>query len=237
MINITVCDDNKYDVEKICSALVKYAQKRELKFNISGYVEPAEVVSDLKQGDISDIYILDVSMPDKNGFQLAADVRNFTDAAVIIFLTSLENEAVNGYKLKALRYILKLNLERDIEEALNAAIEEISKSEKETVMIRRYNEIRRLPYSEIIFARRVSRKLSVFTNSFGELTDNRGIADFYKILNDKRFLFIERSCFVNIDYISQISGSDLVLKNGAVLKISRRSLQTVKQALIECWGM
>lgn len=237
MINITVCDDNKYDVEKICGALMEYAQKRELKFNISRYVKSAEVVSDLKQGNISDIYILDVSMPDKNGFQLAEDVRKFTDDAVIIFLTSLENEAVKGYKLKALRYILKLNLERDIEEALDAAAEEISKLEKETVMIRRYNDIRRLPYSEIIFTRRVSRKLSVFTKSYGELNDNRGITDFYEMLNDKRFLFIERSCFVNIDYISQISGADLILKNGTVLKISRRSLQTVKQELIERWGM
>lgn len=237
MINITVCDDNKRDVEKICGALSEYAQKREMKFNISSYVKPTALVSDLIQGKISDIYILDVSMPEKNGFELAEEIRKYTDDAVIIFLTSLENEAVNGYKSKALRYIIKLNFDDDIEEALDVAIKEVSEVEKEAVLIQRYNDIRRLPYREIIFARRVSRKLSVFTNSFGELTVNRGITDFHKSLDDKRFLFIERSCFVNVDYISRISGTDLILKNGTVLKISRRSVQNVKQELIERWGM
>lgn len=237
MINITVCDDNKRDVEKISGALSEYAQKREMKFNISSYVKPTALVSDLIQGKIADIYILDVSMPEKNGFELAEEIRKYTDDAVIIFLTSLENEAVNGYKSKALRYIIKLNFNDDIEEALNVAIKEVSEVEKEAVLIQRYNDIRRLPYREIIFARRVSRKISVFTNSFGELTDNRGITDFHKSLDDKRFLFIERSCFVNVDYISQISGTDLILKNGTVLEISRRSLQNVKQELIERWGM
>lgn len=237
MISITVCDDNKYDVEKIRDTLVKYAQKTNSHFKISLYSESKKVVSDLSQGKISDIYILDVLMPGKNGFELAQEVRKRSEDAVIIFLTSLENEAVNGYKSKALRYIIKLNLERDIEEAMDVAIKEVSAVEKEAVVIQRYNDICRLSYNEIIFARRVSRKLSVFTNSFGELTDNRGITDFYKSLDDKRFLFIERSCFVNVDYISRISGTDLILKNGTVLKISRRSVQNVKQELIERWGM
>lgn len=56
------------------------------------------------------------------------------------------------------------------------------------------------------------------------------------MLSDNRFLFVDRSCFVNIDYISQIKGYSLKLTDGQILPISRRSLQNVKQTLLEQWG-
>jgi len=144
--------------------------------------------------------------------------------------------ATMGYKSKALRYIIKVNMERDIEEALDSALNELSAISEKTITLHRYNDYWHISYYDIISVTRISRQLIIDTNSRGELTDGRGIKDLFNLLNDNRFLFIDRSCFVNIDYIAGINGNSLQLKNGKELPISRRSMQNVKKTLIEYWG-
>lgn len=237
MINIAVCDDSQYDLDLIKDELSKYAKKKHLEINVSYFSSPEQLMYELADGKIADIFILDVSMPGKDGFQLAEEIRKYSSTAVILFLTSHEDKAAEGYKSKALRYIIKLNLKRDIEEALDSAVYETKEVEQKVITLHKYSDFWRIPFDEIISVSRVSRQLIVTTKNHGELTDNRGIAELHKILDDKRFIFIDRSCFVNIDYISQIIGYNLKLKNGIVLPISRRSLQSVKQTLVEQWGL
>lgn len=236
MFNISICDDNKHDIEKIKASLNSFSKKNHIEFTVREFSNPKMLLYEVEDGKIPDIFILDVEMPELNGFELADKIREHTETAIIIFLTSHNELASKGYKAKALRYVIKFNLENDIHEALESAISEISHDDK-TVILHRYNDYWKLPYKDIIYVSRISRQLVITTRLLGEITDNRGIKEFYAILNDNRFLFIDRSCFVNIDYISQINGYTLKLKDGQILPISRRSLQNVKQTLLEQWGI
>ena len=237
MININICDDSQYDIEVLKNELEKYEQKKHIRFDVDAFENPEQLLYELQDNRIADIYILDVSMPDKNGFELAEEIRRYSENAVIIFLTSMENQAIMGYKSRALRYILKVNIEKDLEEALDSAVAYVKKPDEKIVTVRRYSECWRIAYRDIVCVNRVSRQLVITTASQGELTDNRGITDFYNLLDDNRFLFIDRGCFVNVDYISQLSGYEIKMKNGKSLQISRRCLQTVKKFLLEYWSL
>lgn len=237
MISVAICDDDKNDVEKIKAELISYSKKKGVNFSVSAFLKPELLEFELSEGRISDIYILDVSMPGKNGFMLADEIRKHTQTSVIMFLTSHDDLAINGYKSKALRYIIKMNLSTDIEEALDSAVTEISNADYNTLTIQKYSDIWRIPYKDIISVARISRQLLITTNSFGELYDNRGLTELYNTLNDSRFIFIDRSCFINVDYISQIVGYSLKLKNGQILSISRRAIQVVKQLMLDRWGL
>ncbi len=236
MFNVSVCDDSQFDIEKIKNCLSEFSKKEHIDFNISEFSNPEMLMYEVEDGKIADIFILDVEMPNMDGFELADKIREHTETSVIIFLTSHDEMASMGYKSKALRYVIKLNLERDIEEALESAVAEISSADDKTITLHRYNDYWRIPYKDIICVSRISRQLVITTRLLGEITDNRGIKEFFDTLEDNRFLFIDRSCFVNIDYISRINGFSLKLKDGQVLPISRRSLKNVKQTLLEQWG-
>lgn len=237
MIHIAVCDDSNYDIGLVRAEIQKYSAKRHIQTEISEFSSPGQLLYDLQDGKVADIFILDVSMPEKSGFELAEEIRKYTSTSAIIFLTSMQERATEGYKVRALRYVIKMNLSRDFEEALDCAVREVSDPDDSVVTLHRYHDYRRISYGDIIYVNRVTRQLSIVTESQGELTDNRGITEFHSLLDDERFLFIDRSCFVNVDYISQISGFDITLKNGTVLPVSRRQLQSVKQALLERWGL
>ncbi len=236
MFNIFLCDDNKYDIEKITSLIHLFSKKHTIEFNISHFSNPNLLLYDLDEGKTADIFILDVEMPEMTGFDLAEKIRKQNETAVIIFLTSHNELAYKGYKSKALRYVIKMNLEKDIEEALECAVAELRKTDTKFITLHKYNDFRNIPYKDIMYVSKISRQLVISTLSLGEITDNNGIKDFFESLNDSRFLFIDRSCFVNIDYISQIDGYTLKLKDGQELPISRRSLQIVKSTLLEYWG-
>lgn len=237
MINITICDDSEQDIELLKKEIDKYRIKNHVLLNVHEYTNPELLYYELGEGKVDDIYILDVSMPGKDGFMIADEIRKHDENAVIIFLTTLHERAIEGYKSKAIRYILKFNMIDEINEALDAAMNEIASRSDRKVTLQRYSNYWRVSYRDIIYVNRVSRQLLVFTASYGELTDNRGITEFFNCLDDNRFLFIDRSCFVNIDYISQIIGNDIKLKNGKLLPVSRRAMQTVKQKLLEYWSM
>ena len=237
MIRITVCDDSKNDIELVTKALERYCAKNHLQVSLQCFCKPELVLYELRDGTTCDLYILDVSMPGMNGFELADRIREYSTTSSIIFLTSHEEQAAEGYRSRALRFVIKLNIERDLPEALDCAVKEICRSDTGVLTLRRYNDYRRIPYSEIISVNRVTRQLVISTESYGDITDNRGIKQFFDELNDRRFIFIDRSCFVNIDYISQITGYTLRLKNGVTLPVSRRSMQGVKQILLEQWGL
>lgn len=237
MIHINICDDSQQDIDKLKAELEKYEQKRHISFEVAAFDSPEKLSYELQDNRLADIYILDVSMPRKNGFELADEIRKYTEAAVIIFLTSMENQAAMGYKSRALRYLVKVNVEKDLEEALDSAVEQLKKPDDKIITIRRYSECWRVPYRDIVCVSRLSRQLVITTDYHGELSDNRGITEFYNLLDDNRFLFIDRGCFVNVDYISQLSGHELKMKNGRVLQISRRCLQSVKKFLLEYWSL
>ena len=237
MLNVSVCDDSKFDIEKITDCLSAFSKKKHIDFNISKFSNPEMLMYEIEDGKIADIFILDVEMPKINGFELADKIREYTETSVIIFLTSHDEMALMGYKSKALRYVIKLNLERDMEEALDSAVTEMSNADDKTITLHHYNDYWRIPYKDIICVTRISRQLVITTSLLGEITDNRGIKEFFELLGDNRFLFIDRSCFVNIDYISQINGYSLKLTDGQFLPISRRALQGVKQTLTERWGL
>lgn len=236
MFNVSICDDSKYDIDKIKNALGMFSKRKHVELSISEFSNPEMLMYEIEDGKIADIFILDVEMPNMDGFELADKIREHTETSIIIFLTSHDEMASMGYKSKALRYVIKLNLERDIEEALDSAIAEISNVNDKTITLHHYNDYWRIAYKDIICVSRISRQLVITTRLLGEITDNRGIKEFFDLLEDNRFLFIDRSCFVNIDYISQINGFSLKLKDGQVLPISRRSLKNVKQTLLEQWG-
>lgn len=236
MFNVSICDDSKYDIDKIKNALGMFSKRKHVELSISEFSNPKMLMYEIEDGKIADIFILDVEMPNMDGFELADKIREHTETSIIIFLTSHDEMASMGYKSKALRYVIKLNLERDIEEALDSAIAEISNVNDKTITLHHYNDYWRIAYKDIICVTRISRQLVITTRLLGDITDNRGIKEFFDMLSDNRFLFVDRSCFVNIDYISQIKGYSLKLTDGQILPISRRSLQNVKQTLLEQWG-
>lgn len=236
MISISVCDDDKLELTEINKLVNEFLSEKHIQFEIQAFDSSINLLYELSDNRFSDIYILDVLMPGKNGFSVAEEIRKLSPNSIIIFLTSHSEFAPVGYLYEAHRYVLKLRIKEDLPEALTSAVRKLPNTDDHSVIIRRYNDVWKIPYSDIVSVTRVGRQLQILTVTQEAIQDSRGIREFFDLLNDERFLFIDRGCFINIDFASKVTGAAIKLTTGHILPISRRSMQSVKAAILHRWG-
>ena len=203
--------------------------------SITEYSDSVYLSSVIDAGDSHDVFFLDVEMPKVDGFQLADKIRNKLPAAIIVFLTSHSELAPDGYKFRALRYVSKLVLSQKLPEALEAVQKEFSALESGYLVVPHYTDALRIPYNEILYVQHILRSSQIYTLRQGIIKDNRGLKAIYSVIGDKRFIYIDRSTFVNIDFIRELKGNEIILRTGESLAISRPMLANVKETIVRMW--
>lgn len=237
MIRIALCDDNKEDMLQLHQKIIEWYREnsKNQSVSITEYSDSVYLSSVIDAGDSHDVFFLDVEMPKVDGFQLADKIRNKLPAAIIVFLTSHSELAPDGYKFRALRYVSKLVLSQKLPEALEAVQKEFSALESGYLVVPHYTDALRIPYNEILYVQHILRSSQIYTLRQGVIKDSRGLKTIYSVIGDKRFIYIDRSTFVNIDFIRELKGNEIFLRTGESLAISRPMLANVKETIIRMW--
>lgn len=237
MIRIALCDDNKEDMLQLHQKIIEWYREnnKNQSVSITEYSDSVYLSSVIDAGDSHDVFFLDVEMPKVDGFQLADKIRNKLPAAIIVFLTSHSELAPDGYKFRALRYVSKLVLSQKLPEALEAVQKEFSALESGYLVVPHYTDALRIPYNEILYVQHILRSSQIYTLRQGVIKDNRGLKTIYSVIGDKRFIYIDRSTFVNIDFIRELKGNEIILRTGESLAISRPMLANVKETIVRMW--
>lgn len=237
MIRIALCDDNKEDMLQLHQKIIEWYREnsKNQSVSITEYSDSVYLSSVIDAGDSHDVFFLDVEMPKVDGFQLADKIRNKLPAAIIVFLTSHSELAPDGYKFRALRYASKLVLSQKLPEALEAVQKEFSALESGYLVVPHYTDALRIPYNEILYVQHILRSSQIYTLRQGVIKDNRGLKTIYSVIGDKRFIYIDRSTFVNIDFIRELKGNEIILRTGESLAISRPMLANVKETIVRMW--
>ena len=238
MLRIALCDDDFDFMQELHQKLIQWYQESDNRGNISvsEFSDSNYLARTIDSGSSFDLLFIDIEMPQMNGLELAEHIRTHLPTAMIIFLTSHSEFSMEGYKFGALRYIPKLDMARQLPEALAAAQTEFTKLESRFLTVRRYSDITRVPYQEIVYVRHVLRTSQITTLNLGIIKDGRGLKEIHEQLGDERFIYIDRSTFVNLDHIRQIKGSEIILRNSEHLPISRQMLTKVKCTINRLWG-
>lgn len=238
MLRIALCDDDFNFMQELHQKIMQWYQESENGGNISisEFSDSNYLARTIDSGSSFDLLFVDIEMPQMNGLELAEHIRTHLPMAMIIFLTSHSEFSMEGYKFGALRYIPKLDMAQQLPEALAAVQTEFAKLESRFLTVRRYSDITRVPYQEIVYVRHVLRTSQITTLNLGIIKDGRGLKEIHEQLGDERFIYIDRSTFVNLDHIRQIKGSEVILRNSEHLPISRQMLTNVKSTINRLWG-
>lgn len=238
MLRIALCDDDLVFIHELHQKIVKFCQETGFDENISiaEFSDSVYLSRTISSGNSFDLFFVDIEMPQMNGLELAGHIRTHLPVALIVFLTSHSEFSLEGYKFGALRYIPKLDLARQLPEALSAAQTEFSKLERRFLTVRHYTDVMRIPYQKIVYVRHVLRISQIITLDLGTVKDSRGLKAIHEQLDDERFIYIDRSTFVNLDHVRQIKGNEIILRNTERLPVSRQLLTKVKYTINCLWG-
>ncbi len=208
-----------------------------------------EIVSECGQGKQAvaeirklkpELLFLDVQMPEFDGFDVVEALGKDLPAAVV-FVTAYDEYAVRAFEAGALDYLLKPFDNARFERALARAKERIAQKRiaprgADRIAIKDKGQIIFLDVADIDWIEAADYYVCVHVDKKSYLL-RRSMAELEKEFDANFFCRIHRSAIVNLERIRALGlnadgESEIVLKNGAKLPLSRRHRKDVQARLI-----
>lgn len=220
MYRIAIIEDDAAFAARMINDINQIAKEIGKIFDISSFGSIEDFL--LPRQDGFDIVFFDIELPGMDGMEGAKRFRLTDTDAIIIFVTSLANYAVNGYEVGALDYMVKPisynNLSLKVQKAVKKAD---NKKYKTIVFHSRKNGILKLRSDEVYYMEIQGHNLSVHTE-IGMFETTGNLSVFEEELKSHFFSRCNSCYLVNMRAISRIDDMTVYLKNGDSLAISRR---------------
>ena len=235
MLNIAVCDDDT----RYCAAIKKmvsdYCEEKSVDYQVTTFLSGNDFLLSQENVKQFQVIYLDINMKGLNGIEVAEKLRQWCKEIYIVFVTSYIDFTLEGYRVEALRYIMKdyNTLESGIVESLDVILRKMYlKSEMKEFCFR--EGIRKIPLRQIemvesnlhnlcfiIYVRSVEKKYTMAAK----------LNDIQEILPDD-FVRIHQSYLVNIRYIKEISNYQVTLSTGKILPVARSKYKNIRERFL-----
>ena len=247
MINVAVCDDEKPFLVMLKKYIENFFVKRNIEYTIECYTSGKNLIS---QGMVKaqfNIVFLDINMAEIDGIEIAKEIRKYSSEVFIVFVTAYVKYSLEGYKVDAIRYILKNNenLEESIGECLNTIIQKMNYSVPIKHFIFKECE-KDVNIERIIYVESNLHKLifHILEDSLKKYTMYETLNNLEQELSDYLFIRTHQSQLVNLKYITGLNDHSekmqgartVVLSSGEELVVPKSRYKTVKKAFVEYRG-
>lgn len=229
MLEIAICDDEKYYRNRIHTLAAEYLDSRGLNASIDLFSSGKEFLSERDNLVKYDIVFLDINMEEVDGIETAQKMCEYQSDTCIVLVTAFLNYALEGYKVGAVRYIMKDALDLQMTECMNAVLKKM--------------QIRKISFSFL------EGEKTLYTDNILYVESRRHKCVFYYLeketvtyqmygkldqveeeLSECRFLRIHKSFLVNLKHVRRISNYLAVLDCGEELPVPRLRFQKVREA-------
>ena len=228
-MNFIICDDEKIFLEELSNKIIECLEKQNIDMNIKVCNSGKKLLNICKTLSVDAIF-LDIDIPEMNGFQIAKNVRKLYPDCMIIFCSSHNELVYESFEYEPFWFLCKSDYERK----LDSVLEKVKKSKKEFV-IKFKEKIIKVRYQEIFYVEVEKHKIRLHLEK--EILEYRGnLSDIEKQFVEMGFVKINSGCIVNIEHIFKIQDSELILKNGTLLVISRSNKKNVKTIFFDYLG-
>lgn len=226
-INCAVADDSKTDREKITDALHAITRGMDHLVYISCF-------KDAKSFDYStpyDLYILDIDMPEINGFELAEQIHKRNPKAAVVFCTEYENLVYESLKLNTFFFARKSQLEKDLNTALHKYIQNFSHI-RSAYTVKNSGAVRVIPYEDILYFEVSHNDLYIHLKSGETVTERKTLKKVLEEVKGEGFLQIDKSLLVNALHVTAVKDNTVYLDSGQKMKVPQSNIRSVLNAYL-----
>ena len=135
MFRIAVVDDNLEYAQFVKKKIHEILYREKVVCDVEVFDKPMAFLCEVLEEDAFDVCFLDIEMPSMNGLELGRQLRKFGNRIIIVYLTVHEEFVRTGYEVKALDYICKKDIKRDLPVVLRRLSEESVDDRKNVYLI------------------------------------------------------------------------------------------------------
>lgn len=236
---LAICDDQQCFIDDVKQYMKAYESEKKSQFTISEYHSGEELLEEIGgKGLVQDILFLDVDMPGKKGIDVAKEIRERYQNAVICFITSYENYAYQAYETYALGYLLKPVEYVKLRDMLNRCVTMVQyqknaeEAKKHLIEVKTSNSTVFLDTDEILYVEK-RKNQCVFHLEDGELLSYMTLKQVSQLLDGEVFLKVHQGYIVNFRHIKEVKADSVCLGKNREVPVSRRNQETLRNLHID----
>lgn len=240
MLRIAIVDDEAVFRRRIGDFVERYLASKTIEYEVELYDSGREITKLGSAIRKFDIFFLDIDMKDVNGIETAKAIRKFSENAYIVFVTAYIDYSIEGYKVNAIRYVLKdsVHLEDCLTECMNAIHNKIVR--RKPVIQLHFNEgLKEISIDKVLYVESRLHKLT-----FHFIDDRNDVLTMYQTLNTieqelsgySTFIRIHQSFLVNLRHIETVNHYTVFLRTGEEMRVPKPRYGDVKKAFIKYQG-
>ncbi len=245
MITAIIIDDEPNNIDNLKSLLDQHCPQVEVKGTAKNADEGALLINRLQP----DLVLLDIQMPDKNGFEMLQSLSSYDFE--VIFVTAYDQYGMQAVKFSAIDYLLK---PVNVEELISAVgkVLKRTKMRKENLLLNNLmqyiqnnksghklalstlKETRFVSPEEIIRCESSNAYTLFYLHEQQRITVSRPIFEYEEILSGYGFLRCHQSHLVNRHFIKswvKENGGYLLLNDGTRIPVSRSKKDAILKEL------
>lgn len=219
MLRIAILEDDNDDAARLTDYLRRYETnlKGTQTFEIEHTADCLEFLDNYKPD--YDIIFFDIEMPHINGMEAAKKIYRSDKDVIIIFVTNLEQYAIQGYQIDALGYLLKPLSYRNLADIMDKSLRRIAKRDNQTITLLSGENIVRLPTADILYIEVIGHILTYHTMQ-GEYRMRGKLSEKETELAPRGFARCNKGYLVNLQHVKNINKGVVTVGNTELL-ISR----------------
>ena len=233
-MNILICDDMQEDAEKLVRLLGQACTGADMAVFQCG----ADALDYVRSVASTDICFLDIIMPEMNGVELAEKLRESGYKGAIVFLTTSNEYAHESYRVEAFDYLLKPPSLKSVLGVLQKLETVRLSGDTEGITLKVFGVARKILFRDIEYAEVKNHKVFILLTDGGSVDVSVPLSEIApRLLCDNRFTQCHASYVVNMDAISSISGSEIIMRGGARISVSKKYADTKRKYLSRGLGV
>lgn len=219
--SIAVVEDDDKDYENIQAILRRYEKENHVFFQVSRFISGEAFLDDYHPQ--YQLVLLDVELPGINGITTAERLRKLDENVALIFTTHVASLAIEGYRFHAMDYMLKPIRYEDISIRMKKLLQkEKPKNISLAIPLEGRSGIKILNIYKLIYVESCGHTIIYHTTEGNfKVRDKANMKNLESKLSSYSFVRCNVSYLVNLAYLSEIDGNEVVLQNDERLPIAR----------------
>ncbi len=239
MFRIAICDDELIFAEELKELISGYMTEKGLVFKIDTYSSGEDLVKLGIEVVRYTVVFLDINMEKMDGIKVAEKIRAASREVFIVFVTAYVSYSLEGYRLDAVRYLLKgsENFQSTVNECMDAIIGKLNYS----VAKRKFEfkeGTKEVSLDRLLYIESKLHKLEfhIMEDNLNTYTMYEKLSALEDTLKSDDFIRIHQSYLVNIKHIKNVVRYHVILNNDVKLIIPRARYTYVKEQFISYQG-
>lgn len=232
MLKIIFCDDNtefltvlKGIVEDTCSKQIPSGKDYEIGPALENGKDTIEYIS----RHHVDVLLLDIDMPEVNGFEVAKVLCKEYQHVKIVFMSAYDNFVYSAFDFYPFAYMRKTHIPDEFPKVLRRILEKMAESERRLQLVTT-DGIKMTDINSIAYVESKRNYIEVHSVHGAVYTCRGTLTDFENDVADYDFYRVHSGFLINLEHVEKMLDNGCILVTNESIPVAQRRMHDFKKA-------